>query len=135
MSPRRSKRRVVPSGERSTDTHVPSLTVKLTFLASGRGLLMSSAGSNFFFAAVCAETEIVRNIVAMSNRFKAGLLRSWRLSAPARFQKKLFVTAAHPPIDSVRPSFGPIRITFHLRTYALPSLWQDRHGSTNRMND
>jgi hypothetical protein len=53
------------------DIQVPSLTVKLTFLASGRGLLMSSAGSNFFFAAVCAETETVRHSVAMSILFKA----------------------------------------------------------------
>src|SRR5688572_4401419 len=65
MSPRRSKSSVEPSGERSTDIHVPSLTVKLTFRASGLGLLMSSAGSNFFFA-VWAFTESVRSKAAIA---------------------------------------------------------------------
>src|SRR6185295_14727844 len=49
MSPRRSKTSVLPSGETSTDIHVPSRASNSTTRASGRGVLMSAAGS--FFAA------------------------------------------------------------------------------------
>src|SRR5262245_14192122 len=51
MSPRTSNTIVWPSGETSTDDHVASLVEKVNFRASARGLLMSAAGSGFFFEA------------------------------------------------------------------------------------
>src|SRR5215471_4253623 len=45
MSPRRSKMRVCPSGETSTDIQVPSLVSNSMERASARGALMSAAGS------------------------------------------------------------------------------------------
>src|SRR2546428_12991499 len=49
MSPRRSNASVWPSGEPSTDIHVPARASNSTTRASGRGALISAAGS--FFAA------------------------------------------------------------------------------------
>ena len=48
MSPRMSQTSVCPSGETSTEDQVASLVVKASRRASGRGLLMSAAGSVFF---------------------------------------------------------------------------------------
>ena len=47
MSPSRSKTIVLPSGDTSTDIHVPSLAVNAILRVSARGLLMSAAGSGF----------------------------------------------------------------------------------------
>src|SRR5205809_4489283 len=52
MSPRRSKAIALPSGETSTEIHVPSRASNSTTRASGRGALMSAAGS--FFAGEAA---------------------------------------------------------------------------------
>ena len=50
MSPSRSNTIVCPFGETSTEDHVASLVVKAILRASGRGVLMSAAGSGFFAA-------------------------------------------------------------------------------------
>src|SRR5262245_55991914 len=65
MSPSRSITSVCPSGETSTDIHVPSLTSKPSLRASARAALMSAAtsffaGADAFFASSAASEHAAR---------------------------------------------------------------------------
>src|SRR5512135_1741539 len=83
MSPRGSKASVAPSGETSTDIHVPSLVVKAILRASARGLLMSAAGSGFLSVSpvggsVANASGLAARPIARATRVRS-VNRRWRM--------------------------------------------------------
>ncbi len=140
MSPRMSRTSVRPSGDTSTDTQVASLVVNAILRASGRGVLMSAAGSVLagVSAARTGRASATTNertdpgtskglrIVTPSNRCrwnarKRGLLQS---AGPRRSATMWHTHAA--PIH--RRSSGNHRPAFHL----LGSRWPSRCCATSR---